>query len=213
MVEVFDDLDCDLSIGALIIKGEGATFCSGADLSTLGSIMDDPAGEEAYLGLGHIYKTFTRLGTMSMPTIAAIRGFAVGAGLNLALSADIRIVSKNARLISGFSKIGLQPGGGHFNLISRVSSHEVATALGVFSQEIEGQQAVDLGLAWEALDDAQVEGRALQLAQIAARDPEYSRMAVKTLRLTSSTSIPWETAMQAERSPQMWSLRRIAHKR
>jgi enoyl-CoA hydratase len=213
MVEMFDIVDRDHTIGALVIKGRGATFCSGADLSTLGSTMDDPAGEVAYRGLEDIYSTFTRLRSMSIPTIAAVRGFAVGAGLNLALAADMRIVAEDARLISGFAKNGLLPGGGHFNLISRSSSHEVAAALGIFSQEISGQRAAELGLVWEALPDAQVEERALEIARIAARDPDYSRMAVKTLRLTSSPSIPWDVALQAERAPQIWSFRRQATRR
>lgn len=213
LVAVLDDIDCDNTIGTLVIKGEGATFCSGADLSALGSAMDDPAGEVAYLGLSHIYSAFTRLGSMSIPTIAAVRGVAVGAGLNLALAADIRIVADNARLISGFAKIGLQPGGGHFNLIARLSSHEVATALGIFSQEISGERAAELGLAWEALQDEHVEERACELARIGANDPDYSRMAVKTLRLTSSPSIPWSVALQAERAAQIWSLRRQSTRR
>jgi enoyl-CoA hydratase len=213
LVEILDDIDSDNSIGALVIRGEGSTFCSGADLNTLGSAMDDPAGEVAYLALSHIYNAFARLGSMSIPTIAAVRGSAVGAGLNLALAADIRIVARNSRLISGFAKIGLQPGGGHFNLIARLSSHEVATALGIFSQEISGERAVELGLAWEAVQDELVEGRAIEFASICASDPEYSRMAVQNLRLTASPSIPWGVALQAERAAQIWSLRRQASRR
>lgn len=66
LVAMLDDIDGDSTIGALVIKGEGGTFCSGADLSTLGSAMDDPAGEAAYLGLSHIYSAFTRLGSMTV---------------------------------------------------------------------------------------------------------------------------------------------------
>jgi enoyl-CoA hydratase len=208
LVTMLDDIDGESTIGALVIKGEGATFCSGANLSTLESPMDVPTGEAAYLGLSHIYSAFTPLESMTIPTIAAVRGDAVGAGLNLALAADIRIVAKNARLISGFAKIGLQPGGGHFNLIARLSSHEVATALGIFSQEISGERAAELGLALEALQDELVEQRACELARIGANDPDYSRMAVQTLRLASSPAIPWSVALQAERAAQIWSLHR-----
>lgn len=213
LVKILDDIDGDDAVGSLVIKGEGATFCSGADLETLGSAMDDPAGEIAYLALSHIYSAFTRLGSMSIPTIAAVRGFAVGAGLNLALAADIRIVADNARLISGFAKIGLQPGGGHFNLIARLSSQEAAAAMGIFSQEISGKRAVELGLAWEAPQDELVENRAIELALVGAHDADYSRMAIKTLRLTSSSSIPWDVALQAERAAQIWSLREQASRR
>ena len=208
LVEIFDSVDDDETIGALVIRGVGGTFCAGADLSTLDSVMDDPAGEIEYLGLDDLYSTFTRLKLMKVPTIAAVRGSAVGAGLNLALAADIRITAEDARFISGFAKIGLLPGGGHSNLISRLAGHEVATSMGIFSQEVSGRRAAELGLAWEAVEDTRVEERAFELARIAARDPVYSRMAIKTLRLTSSPAVPWDVALQAERAPQLWSLRR-----
>ena len=213
LVEVLEEIDDDPTIGVLIIKGEGGTFCSGADLSTLGAAMDDPAGEISYNTLDRIYRSFTRLGEMAVPTIAAVRGSAVGAGVNLAMAADVRIVGNDARIISGFVKIGLHPGGGHFQLLVQGSSRETATAMGVFSQETSGRRAVELGLAWECVDDALVEETALALAQSAAADPDLARKAIQSLRLTTPQSVPWVAALQAERAPQLWSLRRAAARR
>lgn len=82
----------------------------------LGSAMDEPTSEESYNALDRIYRAFTRLGEMNVPTIAAVRGSAVGAGVNMLMAAEVRIVADNARIISGFLKIGLHPGGGHFQL-------------------------------------------------------------------------------------------------
>jgi enoyl-CoA hydratase len=210
LVRLLDDVDDDPSVGVLIIQGEGGTFCSGANLSTLGSAMDDPAGEESYATLDRIYRSFTRLGEMKIPTIAAIRGFAVGAGVNLALAADLRIVADNARIISGFAKIGLHPGGGHFQLLVQASGREAATAMGIFSQEVSGSRAAQIGLAWESLSDELVEDRAVELANVAAKDPDLARKSIQSLRLTTPQVVPWATALQAERAPQLWSLRRSA---
>jgi enoyl-CoA hydratase/carnithine racemase len=213
LVEVLDGVDADSSVGALVVRGAGGTFCSGADLSVLGSAMDDPTSEESYNALDRIYRAFTRLGEMNVPTIAAVRGSAVGAGVNMLMAADVRIVADDARIISGFLKIGLHPGGGHFQLLVQGSSREAATVMGVLSQEINGQRAAELGLAWEALGDALVEDRAHELAKRAGADPDLARKAIRSLRLTTPTQVPWATALQAERAAQLWSLRRAAVRR
>ena len=213
LVTALDEIEVDYSIGALIIKGNGGVFCSGADLSALGSLMDDPLSESSYDALGQIYRAFTRFGEVGIPTIAAVRGSAVGAGVNLAMAADVRIVADDARFISGFFKLGLHPGGGHFQLLAHESGREAAAAMGIFSQEISGTRAVELGLAWESVDDSLVEQRAMALAGQAAVDPDLSRKAVESLRQTTPPAVPWIAALQAERASQLWSLRRAATRR
>jgi enoyl-CoA hydratase len=210
LVRRLEEIDDDLSLGALIIQGEGGTFCSGANLSTLGSAMDDPVSDESYAALDRIYRSFTRLGEMKVPTIAAVRGFAVGAGVNLALAADLRIVADDARIISGFAKIGLHPGGGHFQLLVQASNRETAAAMGIFSEELSGVKAAQRGVAWESVADELVEERALALAIRAASDPDLARKSIQSLRITTPPVVPWATALQAERAPQLWSLRRSA---
>ena len=209
-VEVCDDLDDDGSIGAVIVQGAGGSFCSGADLSSLNEAMKDPASDESYRALERMYRAFTRFGELRAPTIAAVRGSAVGAGVNMAMAADVRIMSRDARIISGFLKLGVHPGGGHLQLLASASSREAAAAMAIFGQEISGARAVELGLAWEAVDDADVEARAMELASTAAADPELAKRAVESLRITTAQTVPWATALQAERGPQLWSLRRAA---
>jgi enoyl-CoA hydratase len=172
--------------------------------------MENPAGEVAYDALDHIYRAFTRLGELRAPSVAAVRGSAVGAGVNLAMAADVRIVAHDARIISGFGKLKLHPGGGHLQLLTQGSSREAATAMAVFSQEIDGRRAVELGLAWESVDDHDVEARARTIASAAGADPALARKMVQSLRLTTPQPVPWATALQAERAPQLWSLRRAA---
>ena len=169
----------------------------------------DPVADETYRNLETVYAAFTTIGGISVPTVAAVRGAAVGAGLNLALATDLRIVSRTARLLPGFAQIGIHPGGGHFTLLSRVAGREAAAAMGLFGDEVDGDRAVQLGLAWAAHDDAEVEQRALALAARVAADPALARRTVASFRReTASGGVSWDVAVEVERAPQLWSLRR-----
>lgn len=177
--------------------------------SVLAETGRDPVADEAYRNLETVYAAFTTIGGIGVPTIAAVRGAAVGAGLNLALATDLRIVSRTARLLPGFAQIGIHPGGGHFTLLNRVAGREAAAALGLFGDEVDGERAVALGLAWAAHDDAEVEQQALALAGRVAADPALARRTVASFRReTAAGGVAWELAVEVERAPQLWSLRR-----
>lgn len=209
MVDALGRVDADESIAALVIRGADGRFCAGAHTGTLDGAGADPSDDATYTGLSVIYESFTRVGTVRPFTVAAVRGAAVGAGMNLALATDLRVVARDARLMSGFLRIGLHPGGGHFVLLSRLAGREAAAAMALGGAEIDGDRAVALGMAWEAAEDADVEDRALALAHGVARDPALARAAVRSFRLeTGPPGVGWDTAVQTERAPQMWSMRR-----
>jgi enoyl-CoA hydratase len=150
-----------------------------------------------------------RVGVLTVPTIAAVRGSAVGAGLNLMLATDLRVVAADARILAGFLRIGLHPGGGFFTIAARTAGREATAAMGLFSEEIDGRRAAEIGLAWRAVDDADVEATALALAARPAQDPALAREAVRSFRTEAGPpGIGWETAMHFERATQMWSQRR-----
>jgi len=209
MVDTLDRVDADDSIGALVIRGAEGRFCAGAHTATLSGATSDPAGEEAYSGLSVIYESVTRVELVKAVTISAVRGAAVGAGMNLLMATDLRVISKQARLLSGFLRIGLHPGGGHFVLLARLVGREAAAAMALAGEEINGARAAQLGLAWDSVDDAQVEDRAMELARKIAKDPALARAAVRSLRMeVGPPGVDWATAVQTERAPQMWSMRR-----
>lgn len=200
--------DADPQVGAVVVTG-GRHFCAGAVRSVLADTGVDPVEDSAYRNLETVYNAFTRIGAIGVPTIAAVRGAAVGAGLNLALSTDLRVVSRTARLLPGFAQLGIHPGGGHFTLINRLAGREAAAAMGLFGEEVDGERAVALGLAWAAYDDDAVEAEALALAARVAGDPALARRLVLSFRReTAPGGVPWDVAVELERSPQMWSLRR-----
>ena len=205
LVAVLDQVDADRGVGVLVLRAEGKGFCSGADLSTLAAAGTNPLADEHYAGVGSIYAAFSRFGAMTVPTIAAVRGAAVGAGLNLALAADLRIVAEDARLISGFVRINVHPGGGHLHLLDRMVSRDTIAAMAVFGEEVSGADAVRLGLAWRALPAAEVEAEAMQLAARVADRPELARAVIRTLRLEVPGSVSWDAAVQLERGPQLRS--------
>src|SRR5699024_5124420 len=102
----------------------------------------DPVEDGAYRDLETVYAAFTTVGEIGLPTVAAVRGAAVGAGINLALATDLRVVSRTARLLPGFDRIGIHPGGGHLSLLHRVAGREVAAGMGLFGEEVSGERAV-----------------------------------------------------------------------
>lgn len=211
LIDVFDRVDARPEVGALVVRAVGKSFCAGGDVATLTNAGKDPAAPDAYDGMSRIYDSFYRLGQVKVPTIAAVRGSAVGAGMNMLLAADLRIVATDARLLAGFLKRGMHPGGGHFVILSRLIGREAAAAMALFGEEVSGTRAAELGLAWEAVDDAAVEDRALELARRVAADPELARVAVGNFRKEAvSGAVSWEVATQFERPAQMWSMRRQA---
>lgn len=212
MVARCDEIDADAAIGAAVLYGAGGTFCSGAERGFLAAVGRAPLTEENYAQLSEIYRAFTRFGELAVPTVAAVCGAAVGAGLNLMLAADLRIVADDARLLSGFLRIGLHPGGGHLGLLGQRAGREAAAAAGLFGQEISAARAVELGLAWEARPSAGVEARAIEIAASAARDPALSRLALASLRAELGPPVlPWPAAVAVERGPQLWSMGRRSH--
>ncbi len=211
LIETFDEVDARPEVGALVVRAVGKSFCAGGDVATLTEAGKDPAAPEAYDGMGAIYNSFYRLGQVRVPTVAAVRGSAVGAGMNMLLAADLRIIARDARLLCGFLKRGLHPGGGHFVILSRLIGREAASAMALFGEEIDGARAVELGLAWESVDDAAVEDRAIELATRVAADPELARAAVGNFRKEAvNGAVGWDVASQYERPAQMWSMRRSA---
>lgn len=205
---ICDDIDADRSVGAAVVRGAGGTFCSGADTRQWGQNLD-PASDEAFAATSAIYAAFVRVGRLQVPTVAAVRGAAVGAGMNLLMATDLQVVATDARLIGGFLKVGIHPGGGFFTLAGRLGGRQAAAAMGLFSEEVSGQRAVALGMAWEAVPDDRVEDRARELAACAARDPELTRRALASYRTElGPPPVSWPAALAMERGVQMWSQRR-----
>jgi enoyl-CoA hydratase len=197
--------EADPEVHAVVITGAGKAFCAGADLSALGS-----AGSgEAESGLRRIYDGFMAVGNCRLPTIAAVNGAAVGAGLNLALAADVRIAGPGALFDARFQKLGLHPGGGATWMLQRAVGPQVARAALLFGMRFDAESAVRHGLALSVADDPVA--AALELAAGPAAAPREVVLTTKaTMRATSSPGSVdnehHELAMRTELGPQVHSI-------
>ena len=108
-------------------------------------------------------------------------------------------------------QLGVHPGGGHLHLITRTAGQEAAAARAVLGQEVSGTWAARLGLAREAVDDADVERRCAELAGAVGSGPRLARELVASLRLEADLDGgPLDLAVRVERAPQMLSFQRRA---
>src|SRR5579875_3148320 len=129
LLEICDRIDADETIGAVVVRANGPSFCAGAHRAVLAEAGRDPARPDRYRELELTYRAFARVGELRPPTVAAVRGHAVGAGVNLMLATDLRVGAEDARIIAGFLRIGIHPGGGHFALLARLAGREAAAAM------------------------------------------------------------------------------------
>ncbi len=206
IVETFDRLESDDTIGAVVITGEAPAFCCGADVSSLGALAAEGTDARERGNVVSIYEGFLRVLRSTLPTIAAVNGPAVGAGMNLALACDVRIAAASARFDARFLRIGLHPGGGHAWMLERAVGPQAAAAIVLFGEPIDGARAAEIGLAWRCVPDDELVDRRAQLAARAARVPK------PLLGTTKQTlaQVPWQpdfaSALALEVERQTWSL-------
>lgn len=213
LIDACSTIDADTDIGAVVVRGAGGFFCAGAHRDLLGAAAADPFDPEVHRDMSSVYDSFVRVGSLEPPSIAAVRGGAVGAGVNLAFATDLRVMANDALLDAGFARLGIHPGGGHFVLLSRTAGREFAAGLGLFGATLTGARAAETGIAWSATDDDKVEAGAMAIAEPIAADPELAREVARSFR--SEIGPPpasWTMALRAEREPQQWSLRRAARR-
>ena len=194
----FDHMESSDEVGAVVVTGAAPAFCAGADLSHL-----QGAARE---GLRRIYEGFLRVGRSPLPTVAAVNGAAVGAGMNLALVCDLRIAGSRARFDSRFLDLGLHPGGGHTWMLRRLGGAQLATAMVLFGQILDAEAAVRHGLAWEAVDDDQLLDRARAVAARAASAPPPLVEKAKATLEDMAGIHRHPDAVDRELDPQVWSV-------
>lgn len=208
LIDACAQIDADRSVAAAVVRSSGPVFCAGAHRDVLRALRDDPLDADMYQAIAVIYDSFARVAELQVPTIAAVRGAVVGGGVNLMLATDLRIVAEDARIDSGFLRLGYHPGGGHYALLGRVLPRDAAVAMGVFGEAITGARAATLGLAWEALPEGAVDDRACELAARVAATPDLARMAIGSLRHeVLPPGLALRQAIELERAAQLYSVR------
>jgi len=198
IIATFDTLEADDRASAVIITGRGKAFCAGADLSHLGSSRRD--------GLRHIYEGFLRVGRSPLPTIAAVNGPAVGAGMNLALVCDLRLAAQSARFDTRFLQLGIHPGGGHTWMLQRAVGPSAAAAMVLFGEVVSGAEAERIGLVWRCVEDVVLLDEAMELATRAAAAPRELLMRTKATLADVALLDDHDAAVERELETQLWSM-------
>ena len=175
------DCQSNQDVHAVVITGAPPAFCAGADLTALGAAKEE--------GLRRIYAGFLAVANCTLPTVSAVNGAAVGAGLNLALATDVRLVGPKARFDARFLQLGLHPGGGMTWMLQRAIGPSAARASVLFGQIFDADAAVANGLALAKHDD--VVSAAVRLCAAPAAAPRELVLATKaSMRSTASLGHP-----------------------
>jgi enoyl-CoA hydratase/carnithine racemase len=163
------------SSGAVVLEGEGRAFCAGADVDELREAT--PASIAAYyLGTGKVYERFAAL---PQPTVAAIHGWCVGGGLELALAADFRVADEGAAFRLPEVAIGILPSSGGTHRLVRLLGAARAKELVLLRDQVDAHEALRLGLVTEVVAPGEATARAIELAGSLAALPRSAAALAK----------------------------------
>ncbi len=199
-VEKLNQMSSTDDIRAVVVTGRGKAFSSGGDLKTLAKEAGIST-EGSDLGGGRVfYGSFLSIRNLRMPSIAAINGHAIGAGLCFALGCDLRVMHERAKVGMTFVKIGIHPGmAASWNLPRLIGPTRAADLL-YTGRLVEAAEALELGLI-NRVGGADFDERVAEMAgQIAANGPVSVRALKETLRGTMDRTI--EEALGAEADAQ-----------
>ena len=177
LASAFNDLDADPACRAIVLAAEGKSFCAGANFASR-----NPTGAtDPSQGGNPLYAEGVRLFSCKTPIVAAIQGAAIGGGLGLALVADFRVATPDARFAANFVKIGIHPGFGLTHTLPRLIGQQKATLLFLTGRRIGGEEAVAIGLADVLAEPEKLRSAAVGIAREIA---ENAPLAVLSTRAT-----------------------------
>jgi len=184
MHQVLDDLEQRADLAAVVLVGAGdKAFAAGADIAQL----EQRKSPEALAAINS--RLFMRIEEFPVPVIAAIRGFALGGGCELALACDIRIAGRSARMGQPEVKLGIIPGAGGTYRLPRVVGHGIAREMIYTGRIVDADECLSIGLVNRLVDDADVLTAARETAmEIAANGRLAVRMAKAAMNATGRSS-------------------------
>lgn len=189
LLHVVETTQHDDETKVLVITGAGRGFCAGADLAATAEEreadiqMDDAAGHRRMLRgpIGHWGVLYSALGHYPKPMIAAVNGVSAGAGLSLALAADIRVVSTAARFISVFARRGLVPDTGTSYHLTQLVGRARAIEMMLTGDEVSAATAYQWGLANRLVEPDHLMDETMTLARKLASGPSVTIELTKQL--------------------------------
>jgi 2-(1,2-epoxy-1,2-dihydrophenyl)acetyl-CoA isomerase len=199
--EILTCLEDNADLRVVIITGAGGSFCSGQDLAERAAMLG--AGEvDLQSSLrDHYNPLIQRLMALPVPVIAAVSGIAAGAGAALALTADVVLMARSARLQLAFVRVALGPDSGISWLLPRLVGQARALGMALTGEMIDATRAEQWGLVWRVVDDEVLLAEAETLARQLADGPRAALAAIKhRIRATACETL--EAALDAEATVQ-----------
>lgn len=177
---LLDQFNADPAVRVLVLTGNGRSFCAGADLAEWAE-AEARGVLESYGWTQTAHALMTRLHTLEKPTIAAINGTAVGAGMDLTLCCDFRIAGQSARFKAGYTSMAYSPDAGASWHLPRLIGTEQAKRLLFLDELWSADRALAAGLVGEVCADDQLLACAGELAGRLASGPTFAFAQTKTL--------------------------------
>jgi len=206
-VALQQEIDADPTVRVLVLTGEGRGFCAGLDLDLAAHLPAMPAAE-MLAGQEHWARSITGFARMHTPVIAAVNGAAAGAGMALALAADIRIASSAARFNAAFVRIGLSGGDvGTSYLLPRLVGLGRATEILLTGRFVEAAEALRIGLVTEVTGQEALLDRALATAALIVGNSPVGIQLTKQVIGTNVDAPSLEAALIVENRNQVLATR------
>lgn len=195
LIATLVEADADASVRAIVLTGSGRAFCVGADLKEHKAGSRSEQDQADYVALGQ--RACEQIQTMSTPVIAAVNGYALGAGAEMAIGADFLVIGAEAQMAFPEVSIGTFVGGGVTHRLPRLIGLRKATEVLFFGNRFTGRQAFDWGLANTVVPDESVLSAAQTMAAELARKAPLS-MAMMKSELNRTDSL--DDALEREAS-------------
>ncbi len=195
-VRAIDDIAADRTVRVVVVTGEGSAFCSGGNT---GWISSEPDASVDYLRnrMVPFYRAWLSIRKLEVPTIAAVNGHAIGAGLCLALACDIRYAAQGAKLGVPFVKLGMHAGMAGTYLLPNVVGAAHARDLLLTGRVVESEEALRIGLVSRVIDRSTFADEVLAIAtDVAGTAPIATRLT--KIALADGGHADFESALQWE---------------
>ena len=191
LADAFEAIDAEVELRCSVLQAEGKNFCAGADLVS----REDSGGLGA---VNPLYDEAVRLFSAQKPIVAAVQGAAVGAGLGLAVMADFRVASPDAKFAANFVKLGFHPGFGLTHTLPRLIGPTKAQLMFLTARRVKAEEGLPWGLVDEVVPLEELRPAALRLArEIAENAPLAIVSTRKTMRGDLAAAVRAQTDKEA----------------
>jgi 2-(1,2-epoxy-1,2-dihydrophenyl)acetyl-CoA isomerase len=194
------ECQADDAVHVVVLTGAGRVFCAGGDLGTMGRRAGNPAWEMGQYLRKNVHPVARAVDALHKPYICAVNGAATGAGLDMALMADMRFAARSARFAETYIKVGLIPGDGGAFLLPRLVGLSKALELLWSGDFLSAEEAERLGLIAKIFDDDQLMDETYTFAARLANGPSVAIRLTKQV-VYQSLRMDFLTALEAITGP------------